>query len=108
MVLRQLDGEVSAQRIGVVQVFEVVLVQQVLPAAQGIQMLTPGGNGGAVSLNADGAENGIPQLSMARSSGSSGNTVAAQEGMGTEAMHQGKPLLIWSRSKVLRSTEPDF
>ena len=39
MVLRQLDGEVSAQRIGVVQVFEVVLVQQLFPAAQGVQML---------------------------------------------------------------------
>ena len=62
MVLRQLDGEVSAQRVGVVEILEVILVQQVLPAAQGIQMLTPGGNGGAVSLNADGAENGIPQL----------------------------------------------
>ena len=60
MVLRQLDGEVSAQRIGVVQVFEVVLVQQLFPAAQGVQMLAPGGHGGAVSLNADGAENGIP------------------------------------------------
>ena len=47
-------------------------------------------------------------FSMARSSGNSGNTVAAQEGMGTEAMHQGKPLLIWSRSKTLRMTEPDF
>ena len=62
MVLRQLDGEVSAQRIGVVQVFEVVLVQQLFPAAQGVQMLAPGGHGGVVPLDADRFENGIPQL----------------------------------------------
>ena len=62
VILRKLDGEVSAQRVGVVEILEVILVQQVLPAAQGIQMLTPGGNGGAVALNADRAENGIPQL----------------------------------------------
>ena len=45
---------------------------------------------------------------MASSSGRSGNTVLAHEEMGTEAMHHGKPLLICSRSKTFRITEPDF
>ena len=35
--------------------------------------------------------------SMACSSGTPGNTCFAQEGMGMEAMHQGKPLLICRR-----------
>ena len=37
------------------------------------------------------------RLSMACSSLRSGNTRFAQEGMGIEAIHQGKPLLICRR-----------
>ena len=43
------------------------------------------------------------RASTASASPLSGKTRTAQEGMGIEAMHQGKPPHIWRRSKSLRA-----
>ena len=61
VVFRELDGQVGAEAVGIVQILEVIAVQQVLAAGQRFQMAAPGVHGGAIPLNADRFENGLPQ-----------------------------------------------
>ena len=62
MALGQLDGEVSAQSVGVVQLLEVQLVELCLAVGQIGDMLLPAMGTLAVAGDAHGVENGVPEL----------------------------------------------
>ena len=62
MVLGQADGQVRAQAVGVVQALQVQGVEDVTAPVEGVQMFPPPVHGMAVAGDADGGEDGVPEL----------------------------------------------
>ena len=62
VILRQTDGEVRAEAVGIVEGGQAQLVELLRPALDGLHVLLPALHGPAVPLDADGLQDGVPEL----------------------------------------------